>query len=854
MATATKTTLQRSKTRQSAATKHRPPGQARRATSNKATADLCLNLMRADTEREVVDALSKAGYWDDQSAWRPISDEENNFSTIGNQQSEAVSALVEKIVNGVDARLLDQARRAGIDPVGRQAPKSMRTAVAKFFEHAPQVRSHQGRIANWTDAEATEQAKLLTVAATGNMPAQGYPSITIADQGEGQTPDSVPLTFMSLQKSNKLRIPFVQGKFNMGGTGALQFLHGQHKLQLIMTKRDPELLPPWATPRDKMWSFTVVRREPPRNGARNSVYTYLAPVEIDGEEQKGVLAFPSKTMPIFPEADAKVRDAYCRESEYGSLVKLYEYEWHGTKSNIVLAGDGLLRRIDAGLPELALPVRLYECREKYRGASGSFATNAMGLVSRLERDRGGNLEPESPLGAGITLAGVQIPLRIYVFKPDKAKQYRSPRQGVIFGVNGQTHGTYSIDFFRRKSVGMSYLADSLLVFADCSAIEGFMREDLFMNSRDRLRDTPLARELEAKLESVIRNEATLRELGNRRRQAALQDRLRDDRPLADVVEGLMKSNPMLSKLLLSGMQLAAPFPPEGGVEGSGRGASKVFVPKQYPSFFRFKDKKADETLNRKVHVGSRARLTMETDAPDDYFIRPDEPGEWTVEILTDEGYVEAPDFTWTGPKEGIAQLWIDMPEALDSGQEIEYRVQVTDPTQVAPFVNQLDIQMIPPLNPSEGGSPNPPRVRNADRTFGGGDSMHLALPEVTPVHRHEWPLHGFGENSALKIVNVGVSDTGPSNYDFFVNVDNKYLKIIQKETNGDPSLLEKQFTYGFVLLGLALIQDATRHRNMMEAGEAIDVEEYVARTSRALAPVLLPIIQAIGGLSLDDLQ
>jgi hypothetical protein len=280
----------------------------------------------------------------------------------------------------------------------------------------------------------------------------------------------------------------------------------------------------------------------------------------------------------------------------------------------------------------------------------------------------------------------------------------------------------------------------------------------------------------------------------------------------------------------------------------------VFVSKQFPTFFRFKDKRVGDRLNRKVHVGSRARITMETDAPDDYFIRPDDPGEWKVQVLTDGDYLDAPDFTWTGPTEGIAQLWITMPEGVDPGVEVEYRVEVADPTQPLPFVNELDVQMIPPLSPGVGGSPNPPKVRNADRTFGGGDNTHLALPEVTPVHRHEWPLHGFGENSALKVVNVGVSNPGPTNYDFFVNVDNKYLKIIQKETSTDPSLLEKQFTYGFVLVGLALVQDAARHRDLTEGGEAIDVEEYVARTSRALAPVLLPIIQAIGGLSLEDLQ
>src|SRR5260370_40171384 len=145
---------------------------------------------------------------------------------------------------------------------------------------------------------------------------------------------------------------------------------------------------------------------------------------------------------------------------------------------MVFAGDGRLRRIDVALPELALPVRLYECRPGYKGGPASFATNAMGLVARLERDRGGNMEEQSPIGAGITLDGKQIPLRIYVFLPDKAKQYRTARQGVVFGVNGQTHGTYPIDFFRRTGLGRGYLGRTVLLFAEYSGINGGMREDL----------------------------------------------------------------------------------------------------------------------------------------------------------------------------------------------------------------------------------------------------------------------------------------------------------------------------------------------------------------------------------------
>jgi hypothetical protein len=65
-------------------------------------------------------------------------------------------------------------------------------------------------------------ARGITLAATGVKGQEGDPCLTIADQGEGQTPRKFPDTFLSLEKSNKLRIPFVQGKFNMGGTGVLQ--------------------------------------------------------------------------------------------------------------------------------------------------------------------------------------------------------------------------------------------------------------------------------------------------------------------------------------------------------------------------------------------------------------------------------------------------------------------------------------------------------------------------------------------------------------------------------------------------------------------------------------------------------
>ena len=66
--------------------------------------DLAISLAACESENEVVQLLKSEGYWNNSSCWRPFGDNENNWSTIGNQQSEADSALVEKLVNSIDGK------------------------------------------------------------------------------------------------------------------------------------------------------------------------------------------------------------------------------------------------------------------------------------------------------------------------------------------------------------------------------------------------------------------------------------------------------------------------------------------------------------------------------------------------------------------------------------------------------------------------------------------------------------------------------------------------------------------------------------------------------------------------------
>lgn len=267
-------------------------------------------LLHAENEVDVEKVLKRAGYgFDVESIWRPLGDMENNFSTVGNQHPEATGALVEKIINGVDAVLMAECFRAGIDPEGNTAPSTMTDAVQHFFK------VKDGLLGNLDASSRTTLADKIHVVAVGD---KSTPSYLIIDRGEGQTPDSFPDTFLSLNRSNKLRIPFVQGKFNSGGTGVLQFC-GEHNIQLIVSRRHPEALTRPGDTSKELWGFTIVRRMRPADGRKNSMFVYLAP-------NGATLRFKAEAINVLPEDRRSIRPTpYAVGLPYGTCVKLYNF-------------------------------------------------------------------------------------------------------------------------------------------------------------------------------------------------------------------------------------------------------------------------------------------------------------------------------------------------------------------------------------------------------------------------------------------------------------------------------------------------------------------------------------------------
>jgi hypothetical protein len=815
---------------------------------NDAAKQLCHSLIRADSEEAVIDLLTPTGFWEDESAWRYYGDYENNYNTIGNQQSRPDAALVEKLVNSVDARLMNECLVRGIDPEGPDAPASIVEAVATFFEAGVDPKGLiAGRIRNWSDSKRTEVARGITFAATGASPQQGNPCFTISDIGEGQTPDRMPETFLSLTKSNKLRIPFVQGKFNMGGTGALKFC-GRRNLQLVVSRRNPAITTV-NEDADDQWGFTVVRREDPSGNRRSSVYTYLAPVGCHEKPGRGgVLRFRAESMPVFPEG----RNAYAMTGRWGTLVKLYEYAATGVKGHI-LRKDGMLSRMDILLPDAALPIRFHECRPGYRGHAGSFETTLTGLSVRLDDDKGENLEPTFPTSSPIAVSGERLTATIYTFRKGRGDAYRK-NEGVIFTVNGQTHAHLTLDFFRRKAVGLSYLADSILVVIDCTSLSGRAREDLFMNSRDRLSAAPLRHAIEDELEVLLKNHEGLRELKERRRREELEESLKDSKPLEEVLEKLIRHSPSLSQLFLLGDRATNPFKAK-----TVQSQEKRFEGKRYPTYFRFKGKDYGEKLERTCHINMRARFSFETDAMNDYFSRQVDPGSFTVDMLDPNSESFAVTDYSLNLQNGIGTLNLKLPSNCAVGQTLECIVTVTDSTQLEPFRNAFQLRVKPAAEPSgkRGGRRKPPsETEGEEREVPTG----IQLPNWVAVSEPNWSKHSppFDQFTALRIKHAGnsaeQSKDGNDVYDFFINEDNvhlkRYLKYDLKAGESDD-LARTRFEIGLMLTGLAVIYRASKPDRKNEAdvdNNENNVEEQVDHFTKAIAPFLLPMIDALGGL------
>jgi len=191
---------------------------------------LFLELFNAQTENEISEILITHSKIFDDKNWKPLGDNKSNYGVVKNQQSSPVAALIEKVTNSIDALLTKKCIESEIQPNDKNAPQSMEEAIEKFYPNH-----------NWdlTDPRKKQSEEIQIIAdGKGPFPQRNkYETcVVVYDNGEGQHPEDFEKTFLSLLRGNKNDVHFVQGKYNMGGSGAIVFC-GKKRFQLVAEKR-----------------------------------------------------------------------------------------------------------------------------------------------------------------------------------------------------------------------------------------------------------------------------------------------------------------------------------------------------------------------------------------------------------------------------------------------------------------------------------------------------------------------------------------------------------------------------------------------------------------------------------------
>jgi hypothetical protein len=574
-----------------------------------------------------------------------------------------------------------------------------------------------------------------------------------------------------------------------------------------------------------------------------------------------LLHFAADVLPLFPNKN----DAYVRETAWGTLLKLYEYDAHRFSTGMMF-DDGLMGRARLLLPKPALPIRFHECRA-YRGHSGSYDTTMVGLVETLQKDihsgKRSHVEYDDKLSFDVD--GEKFGAEIYLFKDKKAADAYNRDEGLLFSYNGQCHAVETKDFFRRKRVKLDYLWHSLLVIIDCSAISPRGHEKLFMNSRDRLRNKEFKLKVEDAIEDQLARHERLRELGSERRKRELAEEPKATESMAKVLGNLISKNPVLAALLGQGNRIKNPHKPEGagtGIVG--------FIGKRFPTKFQFKGHDASFQLIRNAHLGSRSRVAFETDAADDYFSRDEQPGTFELYRITINGRVPAANYQRPRPHHGTANLSLNLPDDVRDGDDIQFEAVITDPSRVDPFVNRFILTVLPERKTEDreesertertskgedSGDEKGANNRGQDQTSDGG----LDIPQPSPVYEKDWKSKEpeFDKFTCMRIKRSPDAKEGEDRYDYFINMDNVHLQTYLKAKPKDAGGMKIRFTVGMTLIALAILhQEQLRKKESNVADmptDAIDVTDRVAQVTSAMAPFLLPMIESVSELdAIDD--
>lgn len=748
---------------------------------------LLLELLEAENEDEVMAALQSRKLLQDSDRWKYLGGMPNNQSIVHNQQSTPAAALVEKVTNALDAILLRHCKAKGIDPRGELAPPTMAKAAELFF----------GDFASAGSAAIRAFAeKNMVLYATGS---KLRPSLSLYDSGEGQLPEDFPKTFCSLiygsnEGSYKGAIPFVQGRFNMGGTGVLPFCSEGHKLQLIVSRVPSDV----AKSDSHEWGYTVCCFFASK---QNPSWKYL--VGTDGN----ILTAGVAPLGLLPKANAKSGEVCApreRSVESGTLIKMYDYK--AARSNI--CGEQF-KKLQEYLLRPALPLRVIECRDAYKA-------NVMQVTvwDRLGAWGNAKLEEGFEDGASISIkldSGETVPAEVRVFKATKDfdDDENQPQTGLRALINGQSHAKRDAQFFRTKAVDKEHIAGSMLVTLDCTDLGQDSRNALFMSNRETFREDPLLSELFKKLQKELHDHEGLDQLNQSRYEDKIKNAVNDDDGIK-ALEELLETDPALAELFGSNVsgKIAAKTS-TGGPILKKPGNPVPFKGTEFPTFIHRADKTT--SVNVQVEIGEVARVSFLTDVKNNYFTRQKLRG--NCEFIGQS----TPTHRLFN---GRLTFTFNVDKKFGPGATLQTDILITDKLGSGPFKLTVHLEVVekqqkdppetkPPKPPIAHAGPSRPDIKEVDR---GPDDPPLTIEKIPNTDRLQL------------VLNIGSSLLAAA----------KKMRPPEEE----PAVIFV-FKYGLALTAMGLL-DSAKSTEEWKNDES-KCREQIQKTAIGIARVIVPL-------------
>lgn len=588
--------------------------------------NLLLKILACDTADKLRLLIETDSYFN-QVKWLPYGGVSNNSGVITGQMKEPENSLIEKITNSIDAILMRKCQESGIDPKDQsKAPKDMEEAIKLYFGGRNEIRRNRSEFAK----------QMIRVTAEGK---RDKPTITIIDSGEGQTPDAISKTILSLQQEIKKKIRFVYGTYNQGGSSALGFCHDSSNLvnyvQLVLCRRAQSLSDNETDP--DCFGFTIVRSRYDEDGG-NFTYEYF--VNKDNKTPRFSFNEP-------------IRINHFDFSE-GCVIRLYDYQ-------LTNAGDivfrGLNEAIEKKLSYSPLPMFLNELRD-YKGDT---EYTIFGFREKMERLDSKIMHPGFPNDYPVDLGEIgKKAIRIFILQhkskhKENVDSYLTQKEKVFFIRNGMTLHSENASWLR-EYCGLTDLAPYMFIFVDISEISPALATMLH-SGREQFRNTPTTRFTLERLKIFLES---FKELDREYGSLTAADTEIEDKDLKKQLAKEAIKDPELKKLF----NLGEDFPIQ-----EDKGPSKTPYQGEYlPTKFELigPDKKF-------VEKRTFSKISFKTEASDDLFIRGEDRGEYNW-AESDKFFV-----TFGGIHRGIITFRIDAKPYIEIGafSEITFSLKVT---------------------------------------------------------------------------------------------------------------------------------------------------------------------------------